>query len=310
MAVTEHRFRVMASDAHVIAIDAPAGALAEAQQILERIEQRWSRFLPDSDVTRINLAEGRPVVVDPLTITLIATMAEAWQATHGRYDPTVLPILVADGYRSSIDQPSRVTILPATARHVGGLAAVAVDAEHRTVTAPPGVSLDPGGIGKGLAADLVVAQLLAAGASGALVDVGGDLACAGTPPLPSGWAVTVERPDEPEADLVTFTVSAGGVATSSTRSRRWLHDGATRHHVIDPTSGAMSDTDLAAVTVIARSGWLAEAHATAAILAGRTGLLGYLAAHDLSGLGVTTDGVLLATQDLTPASSAGTLVAP
>ena len=221
MAVTEHRFRVMASDAHVIAIDAPAGALAEAQQILERIEQRWSRFLPDSDVTRINLAEGRPVVVDPLTITLIATMAEAWQATHGRYDPTVLPILVADGYRSSIDQPSRVTILPATARHVGGLAAVAVDAEQRTVTAPPGVSLDPGGIGKGLAADLVVAQLLAAGASGALVDVGGDLACAGTPPLPSGWAVTVEHPDEPEADLVTFTVSAGGVATSSTRSRRW-----------------------------------------------------------------------------------------
>ena len=164
MAVTEHRFRVMASDAHVIAVDAPAGALAEAQQMLERIEQRWSRFLPDSDITRINLADGRPVVVDPLTLTLIATMAEAWQATQGRYDPTVLPILVADGYRSSIDQPSRVTILPATATHVGGLAAVAVDAERRTVTAPPGVALDPGGIGKGLAADLVVAQLLAAGA--------------------------------------------------------------------------------------------------------------------------------------------------
>ena len=60
MAVTEHRFRVMASDAHVIAVDAPAGALAEAQQMLERIEQRWSRFLPDSDITRINLADGSP----------------------------------------------------------------------------------------------------------------------------------------------------------------------------------------------------------------------------------------------------------
>ena len=59
------------------------------------------------------------------------------------------------------------------------------------------------------------------------------------------------------------------MATSSTRSRRWIHDGAIRHHVIDPASGAMSDTDLAAVTVIARSGWLAEAHATAAILAGQ-----------------------------------------
>ena len=286
-------------------------ALAEAKRMLELIEQRWSRFLPDSDITRINLADGCPVVVDPLTLTLIATMAEAWQTTQGRYDPTVLPILVADGYRSSIDQPTRVTILPATARHDGGgLAAITVDAERRTVTAPPGLTLDPGGIGKGLAADLVVAQLLTAGVAGALVDVGGDLACAGTAPAPAGWAVTVEHPDDPNADLMTITVSAGGVATSSTRTRRWFHDGAIRHHVIDPVSGAMSDTDLAAVTVIARSGWLAEAHATAAILAGRVGLLRYLAIHDLSGLAVTTDGVVLATPDLNGAPSALTPATP
>ena len=199
MAVTESRFRVMASDAHIIAVDAPEGALAEAQRMLELIEQRWSRFLPDSDITRINLADGCPVVVDPLTLTLIATMAEAWQTTQGRYDPTVLPILVAGGYRSSIDQPTRVTILPATATHDGGgLAAVAVDAERRTVTAPPGLTLDPGGIGKGLAADLVVAQLLAAGVAGALVDVGGDLACAGTAPAPSRVGRDRGAPRRPE----------------------------------------------------------------------------------------------------------------
>ncbi len=305
MAVTERRFRVMASDAHLIAVDAPDGALAEAQQMLERIEQRWSRFLPDSDISRINLADGWPVVVDPLTLTLIATMAEAWQTTHGRYDPTVLPILVADGYRSSIEEPTRVTILPATATHDGGgLAAVVVDVEWLTVTAPPGLTLDPGGIGKGLAADLVVVHLLKAGVAGALVDIGGDLACAGTGPVPAGWAVTVEHPDDPNVDLMTITVSAGGMATSSTRTRRWFHDGVVCHHVVDPVSGAMSDTDLAAVTVIARTGWLAEAHATAAILAGRAGLLGYLAGHDLSGLAVTTDGVLLATPDLNGAPPA------
>jgi thiamine biosynthesis lipoprotein len=310
MAVTEHRFRVMASDAHLIAVDAPPGALTDARRALELIEQRWSRFLPDSDISRINLADGRPVVVDPLTLTLIATMAEAWSATQGRYDPTVLPILVADGYRSSIVQPSRVTILPATTQHAGGVAAVLIDAERWTVTAPTGVALDPGAIGKGLAADLVVAQLLAAGAGGALVDVGGDLACAGTPPLPDGWPVAVESMDDPGADLVTFTVSGGGVATSSTRSRRWIHDGAVRHHVIDPASGAMSDTDLDAVTVIARSGWLAEAHATGAILAGSVGVLGYLATHDLSGLAVTSTGGLLATPDLIPAAPDCALVSP
>ena len=88
MAVTEHRFRVMASDAHVIAVDAPAGSPRRgAAAFLERIEQRWSRFLPDSDITRINLAEGRPVDVDPLTITLIATMAEAWRRRKAATTP-------------------------------------------------------------------------------------------------------------------------------------------------------------------------------------------------------------------------------
>ena len=99
-------------------------------------------------------------------------------------------------------------------------------------------------------------------------------------------------------------------ATSSTRSRRWIHEGVVRHHVIDPASGAMSDTDLAAVTVIARRGWLAEAHATAAILAGEAGLLEYLAAHDLSGLAVTTSGARLATPDLVSPSSRREPVAP
>ena len=72
----------------------------------------------------------------------------------------------------------------------------------------------------------------------------------------------------------------------------------------------MSDTDLDAVTVIARSGWLAEAHATGAILAGSVGVLGYLATHDLSGVAVTSTGALLATPDLIPATPGCTLVSP
>jgi thiamine biosynthesis lipoprotein len=290
----------MASDAHIITVDAPAGAMNDAEQALQRLEQRWSRFLPDSDITRINLADGRPVVVDPLTLTLITTMADAATLTDGRYDPTILPVLVADGYRASVEDPSRLTMLPACPSPMGAVSTVAIDTHRRTVTAPPGLTLDPGGIGKGLAADLVVAQLLDAGTSGALVDIGGDLACAGTPPRADGWHVTIERPDEPDADLTTFALDTGGVATSSTRSRCWTRDDAVHHHVIDPTTGAMSDTDLAAVTVVACRGWLAEAHATAAILAGQAGVLAYLESHGLSGLAVTVSGAIVATPDLTP----------
>ena len=80
------------------------------------------------------------------------------------------------------------------------------------------------GIGKGLAADLVTAELCSAGATGALVGIGGDLVARGTPPDDAGWVIVVEDPDDPAVALARIAIDAGGVATSSTRSNRWLVD--------------------------------------------------------------------------------------
>jgi thiamine biosynthesis lipoprotein len=298
MAVVELRFRVMASEAHVVLVDAPEHLGSEARRQLERLEGIWSRFLPTSDVMRLNDRAGRAVPVDPDTVTLVVTMAEAWRRTDHRYDPTLLPALVASGYGASIDDPTRVTVLAEHARPGGDLDAVDIDAVASTVTLPPRMAIDPGGIGKGLAADLVVARLLAAGAAGALVAIGGDLAMAGRASSPRGWQVAVERPDPDESILGTLAVSGGGVATSSTRSRRWRHDGEVRHHVIDPVTAGVSGTDLAAVTVVAATGWLAEAHATAALLVGADGVLDHLDRHGLVGLAVAADGHVLASPGL------------
>jgi thiamine biosynthesis lipoprotein len=298
MEAAEHRFRVMASEAHVIVVGVPDGFAGAAQDHLDHLEQRWSRFLPGSDVTRLNNAAGSPVEVDADTLTLLDAMVDAWQLTGRRYDPTVLPALIAAAYGASIVDEHRVTILPAGDLRVGGLAAVDIDHTRRTITLPAGVVVDAGGIGKGLAADLTVARLLGMGARGALVSIGGDMAMAGVPPHADGWLVTVEHADAADGDLCTISVSAGGVATSSTRSRRWSRDGHAYHHVIDPISAAPSATDLAAVTVIARSGWLAEAHATAALMSGSEGVLGYLIEHDLTGLALPLHGSPLATSDL------------
>jgi FAD:protein FMN transferase len=303
MEVAEHRFRVMASEAHVIVVERPDGsagdgAVDSACAFLDHLEQRWSRFLPDSDITRINMSSGRPVEVDAVTVTLLITMLDAWRLTQGRFDPTVLPALVAAGYGASVEDPRRLTILPPDDLSVGGMGEIGVDPDRLEVTVPAGVVVDAGGIGKGLAADLTVAKLLAEGAHGALVSVGGDLAMAGTPPDADGWLITLEWPDRAYGDLCTLAVSGGGVATSSTRSRRWAVGGQSCHHVIDPAARASSTTDLATVTVIARSGWLAEAHATAALLSGSANVIDYLDSHELTGITVPLDGPLLVTPDL------------
>lgn len=293
----------MASEAHLVVVGDPDGPpvdllVAGALARLEHLEQRWSRFLPDSDVSRINRSPGRPVEVDPDTVTLVATMLDAWHLTGGLLDPTTLPALVDAGYAASREDPDRVTWIPAGAIRGGGMDDVRLDAGLRTVAAPREVAVDPGGIGKGLAADLVVAQLLDAGALGALVSIGGDLAMAGQPTEPTGWRVAIEHPEPARGRLCAVAVDGGGVATSSTRSRRWCTDGVARHHVIDPATGGPSTTDLASVTVFARSGWRAEAHATAALLSGSAGVLDWLATHALTGLAVGLDGEVVASPDL------------
>jgi FAD:protein FMN transferase len=288
--ILELKFGVMASAAHVILVDPARGADDYARGRLDELERRWSRFLPDSDISRLNAAPEAFMLVSPDTIRLLVAMKEAWRRTYGRYDPTMLSAIVAAGYAKSIDGSRRSGRAARRADHRATVDDLMIDPTASAVVVPAGIGLDPGGIGKGLAADMVVTELLAQGTAGALVGVGGDLAAAGTPPAPEGWLVTAEHPLDPAQGLATLALEAGGVATSSTLSRTWLQDGRHRHHIIDPDTETCSDTDLAAVTVIARAGWEAEAHATAALLCGSETVLEYLDVHELDGIATALTG--------------------
>jgi len=297
MAVAEHRGRVMASDLHVVIVDPQPEQLDLALIQLEHLELLWSRFIETSDISRLNRSGGGTVLVDDETLVLLASMIQAGADTGGRFDPSVLPSLVDLGYAGSKEDPSARTVL-SDGPYAGSIADVELDAERGAVRLPRGLVLDPGGIGKGLAADLVVAQLVEDGAAGALVSIGGDLVAAGVAPTPHGWTVGVEDPAMHDDLLCSLSFDGGGIATSSTRSRRWAHDGAEVHHLIDPRTRRMSATDLAQATVVATTGWAAEAHATAALLEGCDGVLDYLSERGLIGVAVGVDGTVLATDEL------------
>jgi thiamine biosynthesis lipoprotein len=315
MGVAELHGRVMGSRLHVIAVaradatgpDTPArldAALLGTAAHLEHLERCWSRFVESSDVSHLNRLgpTGGTIEVDPSTLVLLTAMVDGHQATAGRFDPTVLRASIAAGDAASRTDPARVTRVPAAPLRPGSLFDLALDPVANTVTVPPGLVVDAGGIGKGLAADLAVARLVGGElVDGAMVEIGGDLALAGSPADPSGWLVEVEHPDPNDGVMCLLSVSGGGVATSSTRSRRWTVDGAERHHQIDPLTATCSTTDLAAVTVFAPCAWLAEVHATAALAAGTDGVIAYLDGHGLSGLavaGAPAGGRVLATADL------------
>ncbi len=298
MSVVDHRFRVMASGTQLLLVDPVPGAAGWAESRLRELEARWSRFVDTSDITTVNQNPDSWVPVSADTIDLIRTMQVASTVTGGAYDPTFLHRLLSAGYTSSIDDPDRMTIAVDSPCLTHTVHDVRIDSSTSRVMVPAGLSLDPGGIGKGCAADLIVSALVAGGTAGALVSIGGDIAAAGTTPTAEGWHVHIEDPHRPAQVVATLGVSAGGVATSSTRSRRWLHEGAEQHHIIDPATGTVSTTDLATVTVVANAGWLAEAHATAALLAGRAAAIDYLDAHGLTGVAIDTTGAVSATVDI------------
>lgn len=301
MAVAETTFRAMASHVQVIVVDGSTNTAVIARRALAQLESAWSRFIDTSDITRLNNAHGRPVAVDPATVRLIQSMTEAAQLTDGRYDPTVLEALITAGYIASIEDPSMTTTLP-TPLHTQTndrqtICDVVIDHDTSTVTLPAGIAIDAGGLGKGLAADLVVAELLRQGAAGALVSIGGDLAAAGETPH-QGWSLDVEHHLDPNRVLTQIVFSGGGVATSSTQSRRWTHGTIEQHHVIDPATGAPSDADLIAVTVIAPCGWHAEAHATALLLGGSADFERYTSSTGIEAIATTSRAETLATAAL------------
>jgi thiamine biosynthesis lipoprotein len=237
-------------------------------------------------VTLLNGAGAAPVVVSGATSALIARGVEGWRITRGRFDPTVFGDVVRAGYDRSFEHIPAVTQAGVSDLRQG-CAAIEVDERVNVVRLPPRVAFDPGGIGKGYAADLVVDRLMRAGAGGACVNVGGDIRVAGPAPWSRSWAVGVLDPFT-EEPVGTVLLDDGGVATTSRTKRAWFADGAPAHHVIDPASGRPVANGLAAVTTVASESWVAEVFSKAAFVAGLDDGLEFLEEHGVAGL--FTDG--------------------
>lgn len=276
----------MGSAAEIELLGGDDSMLEFAERRLRHLEQCWSRFIESSDVSRLNAAQGDPVIVDPSTITLLEAMVHGRHATDGAFDPTVLAAVIDLGYAASRHDASRRVALPYGIGRRSDLSGVHVvrgdEDDHGRVVGtcvaqmPAGTAIDPGGIGKGLAADLVAHELLRAGATGAMVSVGGDLRVAGTGPNDGDWVIAILADDEivpgeparvgwiPTRHVVDHVrLRDGGVATSGTI-----------RHQVDPdrSSRAVVDDDgtrLLQASVVASSATWAEVCATWAMVRGR-----------------------------------------
>lgn len=257
---------------HLLVTDATAldRSRAIVDDELDAVESAASRFRADSEICALAGANGARRPVSRVLADLIEAALGAARVTDGDVDPTAGSAIVELGYDRSYpeisDAPGTCPV-PRIASVAVPVDWTAVEFDGRSVRVPPGTLLDLGATAKAVAADRCARRVHAETGTGVLVNLGGDIATAGPAPR-KGWRVLVQDCDDDPASQVTIGTDTG-VATSSTRRRRWRRSGTLHHHIIDPHTGASADPVWRSVSVAADSCLAANTVSTAAIVRGR-----------------------------------------
>ena len=290
--MTLHReaFTAMGSPCELLL--APAGPMnlhRAAQAVIrdiQRLEQRYSRYRDDSDLSALNrvAAAGGSIEVDDETAALLDYAAACHAQSGGRFDITsgLLRRLWHWGSGRLPTPEAVAALLP----RIGWQHVVWQRPQLRFIQ--PGMELDFGGIVKEYAADRAAALLLDAGVQHGLVNLGGDVRALGPQPGGEPWQVGVRDPHRPGELLATVALHHGALASSGDYERCIVVDGVRHGHILDPRTG-WPVQGLAAVSVAAPLAVVAGSATTIAMLMGPVGSA-WLAQSGLPYLWVAADG--------------------
>jgi thiamine biosynthesis lipoprotein len=258
----------------------PGEAVVAARDLLLVWHAAFSRFKPESELSRLNHDERASVPVTAMMARFAQAVVDAAQATGGLVDATMLDEIEGLGYRAERFQGSLALPLalalapprqPAGAHPDRRWRTIEVDLGTSTVTRPPGVRLDGGGIVKGLLADVVGDMLREHNSF--LVDCEGDLRVGGSGCLERSVAVAAPLS---QRILHEFRLADGAVATTSITKRSWMERLKPAHHLLDPATGLPAYTGIVQATALAPTALEAEALAKAALLSGPQAAAGWL----------------------------------
>lgn len=287
----EHAFHALGGPCHLKLYGSNSARLkAVCQSAVARLaefEAKYSRYRPDSVVSRINKAagSGTSVTVDVETSALLEYAYVCHQQSNGLFDITSGVLRRVWDFQSG-KLPSQQAIdkvLPLI-----GLDKLQWQAPQITLPLP-GMELDFGGFGKEHAADLLTNLCRQQGIAHGLVDLGGDLSVIGPHPQHGAWPVGIRNPSQPDKAIARIDLPAGGLASSGNYERHMDIDNTRYSHILDPTSG-WPVTTAAGITVIADTCLVAGTLATIAMLKGEKHSAAWLAELEVPHLVIKRDG--------------------
>ena len=239
----------------------------EIENTLEHVNKLFSTYDPESEISRFNAHEStEPFACSEEFLGLVRASVAMAIATEGAFDPTVFPVVDLYGFGPSGErrEPSPEELTEAL-KSVGHdkltLGELSITKTH------PDVQLDLSAMAKGYGVDCVASTLRRAGVDSFMVEIGGEVRCAGVKESGQPWQIGIEGPGETRlADTVSLLDAA--LATSgSYRNYLETGDGAI-HHIVDRRTGRNPNNGVVSASVLAPNCALADALATAFMVLG------------------------------------------
>ncbi len=235
-----------------------------------RLEDLLSRFLPDSEISRINLSAGlRPEKVSFETFEVLSLAADFSRLFPGCFDVTIGPLVsLWKMGKDTYSQPDDFCINQVLSM-VNEQELILDPWEMTAELAHIGQSIDLGGIGKGYAGDKVREIYKRFGIASAYSNLGGNVITIGAKPDGNPWQIGIQHPRKDDQIIGSVPVVDQSVVTSGDYQRYFTDNlGKRHHHILNPRTGYPAELGLISVSIIADKSVTADALSTMVFVAG------------------------------------------
>jgi len=247
----------------VLSPDKRAGSIVFAEA--KRIENLLSKYIPDSEISRLNRSGS--LKVSPDTFYIIKKAKELCQASAGAFDITVAPLVDLWGFTNRQYKLPAEDSIKNTLKLVGCDKIILHEKDNVVEFKFPGMKIDLGAIGKGFAIDCAVKILKENNINSCLINAGGQVYALGEK-SGSPWKVAIQNPRKPEI-TGTLELKDKSVSTSGDYEQFFFENGKRYCHIIDPKTGYPVTSGVSSITVVTDSGLEADALSTAVFVLGK-----------------------------------------
>lgn len=241
--------------------------LDDLKKLCKKYDTMFSTTNTDSELYKLNHANGQPFTVSSETANLIQEGIHYSELSGGAFDLTIEPVSALWDFKA--DKPT-VPSSDAIAQAVSHVDYTKVDIQDNTVTLEdPEAGIDLGAIAKGYIADQVKTYLKKQGIKHAIINLGGNVDVIGTKPDGSKYNIGIQKPfDESGEAITSVQLKDQTVVTSGIYERYFKKNGKLYHHILDPRTGYPCENNLYSVSIITDSSTKADALSTTCFLLG------------------------------------------